>query len=87
MQVLLDLLKGILAEPSVRVAIGGAIVNGLLYLWAALAPHVPWLPDPSPIFFEIGKWVELVLAGWAASRVKPVYLGLRATLRANKFIH
>lgn len=77
MEFLIDLLKNILKEPAVRVAIAGMVVNGLLYLWAAVAPSVPWLPDPSPIFFEIGRWVELLLAGWAASRVKAVWTLLK----------
>jgi len=77
MQFLIDLLKSILKEPAVRAAIVGAIVNGLLYLWSFLAAKFPGLPDPAAIFFEIGAWIELFLAGWAASRVKAVYISLR----------
>ena len=80
MKFLVDLLKSVLKEQSVQVAIGGAVVNGLLYLWAALAalPQFPaWVPDPSPLFFEVGKWIELLLAGWAASTVRATYLWLR----------
>lgn len=73
MQFLIDFLKNLLKEPAVRAAIVGAIVNGLLYLWSFLAVKFPNLPDPSPIFFEIGKWIELLLAGWAASHIKAVW--------------
>lgn len=79
---LVDLLKSLLKERSVQVAIGGAVVNGLLYLWAYLAalPGFPaWVPDPSPLFFEVGKWVELLLAGWAASAVRQLYFYMRVT--------
>ena len=77
MQFLIDLLKSILKEPAVRAAIVGAIVNGLLYLWSFLAAKFPGLPDPSAIFFEIGAWIELFLAGWAASKVRMAYLALK----------
>lgn len=73
MQFLIDFLKSLLKEPAVRAAIVGAVVNGLLYLWSFLATRFPGLPDPSPAFFEIGKWIELLLAGWAASRVRAIW--------------
>jgi len=83
MQFLIDLLKNILKEPAVRAVIVGAVVNGLLYLWSFLATKFPGLPDPSPVVFEIGKWLELLLAGWAASRIKGVWnwVRIRADLR------
>ncbi len=74
MQFLIDLPKSILKEPAVRAAIVGAVVNGLLYLWSFVASRFPGLPAPDAIFFEIGRWLELFLAGWAASRIRAVYL-------------
>lgn len=76
MDFLLKFLKNLLREPAVRAIIVSTAVNGLLYGWAFLAgqPWFPaWVPDPSPVFFEVGKWIELVLAGWAASRVKRAF--------------
>lgn len=78
MQFIVDFIKQLLSQVSVRAAIVGAIVNGLLYLWSCLAQRFPGLPDPSPILFEIGKWIELLLAGWAASRARAAYLAMRA---------
>lgn len=77
MQFLLDFLKSILKEPAIRAAIVGMVINGLLYLWSFLATRFPGLPDPSPILFELGKWLELLLAGWAASRVKATWAQLK----------
>lgn len=77
-QFLIDFLKSLLKELAVRAAIVGAVINGLLYLWSFLASKFPGLPDPSPVFFEIGKWLELLLAGWAASRIKEVAAYLAA---------
>lgn len=76
---ILNFLKQLLAQPSVRAAIVGAIINGLLYLWSFLAARFPGLPDPSPILFEIGKWIELLLAGWAASTVRATWLAMRSS--------
>lgn len=78
MQFLLDFLKNLLKEPAIRAAIVGMVINGLLYLWSFLATRFPGLPDPSSILYEVGKWLELLLAGWAASRVKAVWAYLRA---------
>ena len=78
MQFLVDLLKSVLKDPAVRAAIVGAIVNGLLYLWSFLSTKFPGLPDPAAIFFAIGAWIELFLAGWAASRIRMTYLALKA---------
>lgn len=83
MQFIIDFLKQLLSQPSVRAAIVGAIVNGLLYLWSFLAQRFPGLPDPSPILFEIGKWIELLLAGWAASSARAAYLALRSTVKGK----
>lgn len=77
MEFLLDLFKNVLKEPAVRAVIVGAVVNGLLYLWSFVATRFPGLPDPSPILFELGKWLELLLAGWAASRIKTTWASMR----------
>lgn len=77
MQFLLDFLKNLLKEPAIRAAIVGMVINGLLYLWSFLAARFPGLPDPSPILFELGKWLELLLAGWAASRIKATWAYLK----------
>lgn len=83
MQFLVDFLRQLLSQSSVRAAIAGAIINGLLYVWAAIAPSVAWIPDPSPVFFEVGKWIELLLAGWAASSARATYLAMRAVVKGK----
>lgn len=80
MQFLVEFLKNLLKQSSVRVVIVSTVVNAMLYGWSALAqlPGFPaWIPDPSPVFFEIGKWVELILAGWASSTSYRLYNHLR----------
>ena len=68
---LVNFLKSIFRETSVIALIVGAVVNGLLALWVNVAPGLPaWLPSPAPIIQALGLWLELLIAGWAASRIK-----------------
>lgn len=77
MQFLLEFLKSLLKQPAVRVVVVGAVVNGLLAL-VGLIPNPPaWLtPAFLALIQAIGAFVEAILAGWAASRVKDVYRSL-----------
>ena len=85
MQFLIDFLKSLLREQSVRAVIAGAFVNGLIALIGMIPNPPAWLTPPLlTLAQQIGVAIELLLAGWAASRVKDVYALLRARLDVSK---